>query len=241
MHFQKIIIPRLLVFSFLLLIFDFSQAQMITGVWVGKVNRQKVEIKMVQNGDSLRGTAYYFESATRYRRYSIKGYLDESDNSVVWWDDQLLEDKMKGLDLFSKNKKGSSRADFNCPGGGVMKLDGNVYHNEDETPDGEVHLTKVETVSFKDEWDFVIENYIAGANDPDIIDSISQIAQKPVNEKNPETTAEDKTVIAPLTKKDVPIENDPVKKEIVTVPLATPENKTSFEERKITPPSIEQK
>jgi hypothetical protein len=60
---------------------------MVTGIWHGKIDKQKVEVKMVQNGDSLAGTAYYFESATRYRRYSIKGYLDETDNSVVWWDD----------------------------------------------------------------------------------------------------------------------------------------------------------
>ncbi len=63
---------------------------MITGVWHGKIDKQKVEVKMVQHGDSLTGTAYYFESAAHYRRYSIKGYLDNIDNSVVWWDDQLL-------------------------------------------------------------------------------------------------------------------------------------------------------
>lgn len=237
---RQIFLLQIGLFALALLSFDSSYSQMITGVWVGKVNKQKVEIKLVQTGDSLKGTAYYFESATRYRRYSIKGYLDESDNSVVWWDDQLLEDKMKGLGLFSKNKKGSSRADFNCPGGGVMKLDGNVYDNEDE-PDGDIHLTKVETVSFKDEWDFVIENYIVGANEPDIIDSVSQITQKPTNKKKSETITEDKTVFDPPIKKDAPVENDPVKKEIATVPVDIQENKTSIEERKISPPTIEQK
>src|SRR5258705_4633678 len=49
-------------------------AQMITGVWKGKINRQKVEIKIIQNGDSLTGTSYYYESAVNYRRYSIKRY-----------------------------------------------------------------------------------------------------------------------------------------------------------------------
>jgi len=28
-------------------------AQMVTGVWHGKINKQKVEIKIIQNGDSL--------------------------------------------------------------------------------------------------------------------------------------------------------------------------------------------
>src|ERR1700751_3841527 len=134
MHNQKVFPLQLSLFASLIFFFEFSHGQMVTGVWHGKVDRQKVEVKMVQYGDSLMATAYYFESASRYRRYSIKGYLDESDNSVVWWDDQLLVDKMKGLNLFSKNKEGSSRADFNCPGGGVMMLDGNFYDNEDEKP-----------------------------------------------------------------------------------------------------------
>src|SRR6185295_5480803 len=144
MDYQKICLLRLAFFSFLLSPFCFLQAQMITGVWHGKIDKQKVEVKMVQNGDSLAGTAYYFESSTRYRRYSIKGYLDETDNSIVWWDDQLLEDKTKGLNLFSRNKQNSSRADFNCPGGGVMMLDGKMYTGENQQkPDGDVHLSKL--------------------------------------------------------------------------------------------------
>ena len=50
------------------------------------------------------GTAYYFESSTSLPRYSIKGYLDETDNSVVWWDDQLLEDKDKRIESFFKEQ-----------------------------------------------------------------------------------------------------------------------------------------
>jgi hypothetical protein len=68
-------------------------AQMITGVWKGKINRQKVEVKIIQNGDSLAGTSYYYESPTHYRRYSIKGYFDGGTNEAVWWDDQPIEEK----------------------------------------------------------------------------------------------------------------------------------------------------
>ena len=209
---------------------------MVTGIWHGKIDRQKVEVKMVQNGDSLAGTAYYFESSTRYRRYSIKGYLDETDNSVVWWDDQLLEDKTKGLNLFSRNKQNSSRADFNCPGGGVMMLDGKMYTDDQQRPDGDVHLSKVDKSSFKDEWDDVIENYTVGANDPDMIDSVSQVAQKPVTiEKPAETINEEKTkpISNPIIKNE-----EPVKKEIISVPVVKQENKV---EPNITPPTIEQK
>ncbi|MFT3676271.1 MAG: hypothetical protein QM781_10265 [Chitinophagaceae bacterium] len=40
-----------------------QQAQMITGVWKGRINRQKVEVRIIQKGDSLLGTSYYYESA----------------------------------------------------------------------------------------------------------------------------------------------------------------------------------
>jgi hypothetical protein len=237
MTYPKTFILRSYLFFFLLPGFEFSQAQMVTGVWHGKIDKQKVEVKMVQNGDSLEGTAYYFESASRYRRYSIKGYLDESDNSVVWWDDQLLEDKTKGLNLFSRNKQNSSRADFNCPGGGVMMLDGKMYSDANqEKPDGDVHLSKVDKASFKDEWDDVIENYTAGGNDPDVIDSVSQVAKKPVvSERSAETVNDEK----PKTTSNPTIKNEePVKKEIISVPVAKQENKM---ETNITPPTIEQK
>ena len=219
MLYKKTLLLRSYLFAFLLLTFEFSHAQMVTGIWHGKIDKQKVEVKMVQMGDSLGGTAYYFESSTRYRRYSIKGYLDEADNSVVWWDDQLLEDKTKGLNLFSRNKQNSSRADFNCPGGGVMMLDGKMYTDEDQRkPDGEVHLSKVDKASFKDEWDDIIEDYTAGTNDPNVIDSISQISQNPVAiEKPMETTTQEKpkTISNPTTKNE-----EPVKKEIISVPVA---------------------
>src|SRR5678815_3861746 len=60
-------------------------AQQITGVWGGKINRKRAEVKFVQKGDSITGTSYYYESGENYLRYSIKGYFDASNNSVVWW------------------------------------------------------------------------------------------------------------------------------------------------------------
>jgi hypothetical protein len=235
---QKTLLLRSYLFAFLLLTFEFSQAQMVTGIWHGKIDKQKVEVKMVQNGDSLEGTAYYFESSTRYRRYSIKGYLDETDNSVVWWDDQLLEDKTRGLNLFSRNKQNSSRADFNCPGGGVMMLDGKMYTDADQQrPGGDVHLSKVDIASFKDEWNDVIENYTVGTNDPDIIDSVSLATQKPVNTESPEKTINEektKTISPPIPV----VKNEEPKKEVVGIPVTKQENKM---ETNITPPTIAQK
>jgi hypothetical protein len=214
---------------------------MITGIWHGKMDKQKVEVKIIQNGDSLAGTSYYYESPARYRRYSIKGYFDASDNSVVWWDDQLIEDKPKGLNLFGKNNPALARADFNCPGGGIMKLDGKTYKGEDQQrPGGDVHLDKVGGPSFIDEWDFVIENYTLGANDPDIIDSVSLVAKSNTIEKPVETVADDNTVSPPPVKNE-----DPAKKEVATVPVKKQQNKiiqkNPYEETKIIPPTIEQK
>jgi hypothetical protein len=209
---------------------------MITGVWHGKINKQKVEVKIIQKGDSLSGTSYYYDSPLKYRRYSIKGHFDETDNSVVWWDDRLIEDKITGSNFFQKNKPVLSVADFNCPGGGIMKLDGKTYAKEDEQkPDGDVHLDKSGASSFNDEWNFVIDNYLVGTNDPKIIDSIAQIAGKPFTNNEEETVAEEKNKIIsqPVTKNE-----DPVRKEMVSIPAIKPENKIEI---KIAPPTIEQK
>ena len=73
-------------------------------VWKGKINRQKAEVKIIQNGDSLTGTSYYYESANNYRRYSIKGYFDATTNEAVWWDDQLIEEKSGRFNISNSRK-----------------------------------------------------------------------------------------------------------------------------------------
>ena len=161
----------------------FLKAQMVTGVWQGKINGQKAEVKIIQKGDSITGTSYYYTSATTYRRYSIRGYFDQNDNSVVWWDDQLIDNKGAA----GKNPM-LSVADFNCPGGGEMHLDGKASPKEQNNPKGAVALTKVPGRNFRDEWDEVIDNYTVGFNDPDIIDSVELIAFRPL--PKPETILE---------------------------------------------------
>jgi hypothetical protein len=97
-----------------LLVSTTSSAQMITGVWKGKINKQKVEVKIIQNGDSLTGTSYYYESAANYRRYSIKGYFDANTNEAVWWDDQLIEEKSGRFNISTPGKMPLlSRAHYN--------------------------------------------------------------------------------------------------------------------------------
>jgi hypothetical protein len=154
-----------------------SSGQMITGVWKGRIDKKKVELKIIQNGDSLFGTSYYYESPGNYRRYTIKGYLDAFTNEAVWWDDELIEEKTRNNILSVPGKiPYLSSADFNCPGSGKMFLDGNTAtkSNPDKIK-GAVELEKTGTVIFRDEWDFIIENYTAGANDPYIIDSVATV------------------------------------------------------------------
>jgi hypothetical protein len=205
----------------------FSKGQMITGVWHGKIDGQKTEVKIIQNGDSLTGTAYYYSTASNYRRYSIKGHFGQ-DNSVIWWDDQLIE-----------NKGGTGKtalysvADFNCPGGGKMTLDGKSSTKDRPNPKGAVALQKVPESFFPDEWDFVIDNYTVGANDPYIIDSVQLIARTPVstpvlpqiNETRPEPITIQPSVPQPevvVTKPETIEEKFVIRKKVFTteIPVA---------------------
>jgi len=216
---------------------------MITGVWHGEINNEKVEVKMIQNGDSITGTSYYYKSGSNYRRYTIKGYFDETDNQIIWWDDQLIEDKTKGLSLASHPKKGKSKADFNCPGPGVMKLDGKTYADAgEEIPRGNIRLDKKGTILFQDEWDYVIENYMLGANDRNIIDSVSGIATQVVVTSQPnETMNEEKhrEDAIPAVKDEKPNGRDSLTKK-ETIAIAVPDQESKMQ-AKITAPTIEQK
>jgi hypothetical protein len=227
-------------------------AQMITGIWKGKINRQKAELKIIQNGDSLTGTSYYYESANNYRRYSIKGYFDATTNEAVWWDDQLIEEKSARFNISIPGKMPLlSRADFNCPGGGKMMLNGKVGKPEDEDPKGDVHLDKISQGSFSDEWDNVIDNYLTGGNDPSLIDSVAGIAQKPVITEDPvKTIVEEKPVVIkpadPIVKTEKPKEEpkpvikiaEPVKQQTVEEKFVS-RKKTFVKEIPVTGDSIE--
>src|SRR5450631_3388619 len=78
----------------ILLICIQMQAQPITGIWKGKMGNSRVELKLIRKGDSLIGSSYYFDSRSSYRRYSVKGYFDDKNNDVIWWDDILIEDNI---------------------------------------------------------------------------------------------------------------------------------------------------
>ncbi|GAC1431373.1 MAG: hypothetical protein NVSMB7_07460 [Chitinophagaceae bacterium] len=174
MRTTTIILPLIciLVFSAISCIVN---AQQITGIWKGRTKSASMELKIIKSGDSLTGTSYYYTSKNNYRRYSIKGYFDQETNDVIWWDDVLLNGKNAAATEAALNV-----ADFNCPGEDKMLLDGNssVRDNKDISK-GPLHLQKMNNTSFPDEWDWVIDNYTAGTNDPYIIDSIGQLVAGP--------------------------------------------------------------
>src|SRR5437660_5824311 len=121
---------------FFILICSVLHAQPISGVWKGTMGNSRVELKLIRKGDSLIGTSYYYNSRSNFRRYSVKGYFDDRNNDVIWYDDKLIEEN-------SSNHAGPllAVADFNCPGEGVMKLDGKSSGKENNKKDRkELHL-----------------------------------------------------------------------------------------------------
>ncbi|MFT3682882.1 MAG: hypothetical protein QM791_21670 [Ferruginibacter sp.] len=228
-----------------------ANAQLITGYWKGKIDRKTVELKIIKNGDSLTGTSYYYQSPNNYRRYSIKGFFDSRDNSVVWWDDQLIEEKgSKGLLFSKKQAQYLSTADFNCPGGDKMYLDGNAsLKDKEEEQRGPVALEKKDTHIFRDEWDDIIDNYTVGGNDPELIDSVGRVAfskpapVEPIVPVAAVPVSKPRTTTAAVTpKKEVPVPvikkqpvakpvPEPVKEPVVIVPLTNEQKFTSRNKR----------
>lgn len=181
MHIQRILKKinhaRIFILGCLLMNVFVCVAQPITGVWKGRSRSGKIELKLIKKGDSLVGTSYYYESKNNYKRYTVKGYFDDATNNVVWWDDMLIEDNSR----MALNPM-MAVADFNCPGENVMKLEGTTSLRDDkDAKKFPLNLQKGGDPVFEDEWDFVLRNYVAGASNPEIIDSVSMVALGPVS------------------------------------------------------------
>jgi len=180
-------IPALLLIGWVVLFSEtelFSQP--VTGVWRGKITRGSglkqssapVEIKLIANGDSIMGTAYYYGTGKSYIRYSLKGYFDLEDGSVKWQDYHMI-------DLYPKNAKGAKQfggtmkysADYSCPDGKTLRLDGKCKLPGD--PEMELELKKMENSFFPDEWDEVIAGYYTGMNRREVVDSVWAIVSEP--------------------------------------------------------------
>jgi hypothetical protein len=235
-------IPKTVIFLFICLQI---KAQPITGIWKGKMGSSRVELKLVRKGDSLIGTSYYYDSKSNYRRYSVKGYFDDLNNDVIWWDDVLLEDHDPRRFIATNTQTDAllAVADFNCPGEGIMKLDGTSSRKNDNRKDKkELHLVKGNTAPiFPDEWDFLIDNYAYGVSHPEVVDSIEQLAYHPVTAPaepviayQQEPVAEKHAAAEPipeLTTADSPVENPVPAKQTLMNPVLVPPAEQTNEER----------
>ena len=197
--------------------------QPVTGIWRGKVHEQnglnlrnlELELKLVRDGDSLTGTSYYYTSDHNYARFKVSGYINPYDGTITWWDETPVKDEYDNNKNLSRINPLHYVTDFNCPGEGIMKLDGVAEkNNADNQKKMPVHLKKVDEPFFQDEWDYVLENYARGANDPAVIDSIEQLiiakqteTKKPINSHKPmpePVTVSETPAAKPLPARPVP-------------------------------------
>lgn len=169
-------------------------AQPISGVWRGKVSRgmkqYSLELKLIRYGDSLTGTSYYY-SGSNFARFAVKGIMT-LDGDAIWWDKDLLEEKGRHI-MIPNQTPYMFAADFNCPGGDILKLDGTGERKEDpgnEKP-AEVHLNKVEKPVFEDNWDVVIENYPQYVGNPRKIREVERQQYRPYKPSAPTVPARD--------------------------------------------------
>lgn len=173
-------------------------AQMISGYWHGKAGNGlksvKIELKIVSKGDSLTGTSYYYSSNGNYTRYSVKGYFDSHTNAVIWWDDELIENRQAGIRIGNSIAAPLlSEADFNCPGSGKMMLNGKSHEKGKNEKKKDILLTKTDRPQYKDEWDELIDNYTMGGNDPELITYTETIWK--TNKNNTVTTPQEENKI----------------------------------------------
>ena len=183
------------------------KAQTITGVWTGKINLQKVEVKMVLKGADLTGTTCYYESPNIYVRYGIKGYFNSRTKEAVWWDDQLIEEKGHGSS--GGNTSFSARAYLNCPGYGHMILGERPLKVDKQLQrPGEFSQDNTDWSNFTDEWDFALESFtVEEANDPEIIDSVNVAgAKKPIEDQPAKVFSDGDSIIATARPTLTPIE-----------------------------------
>lgn len=165
---------------------ELVSAQPVSGVWHGKIKKAgaipgravQLELKLVRNGDSLVGSSYYYTSDNNYTAFNVRGYFDPYTGTVKWWDESPLE----------SSRQHTSQpllyvTDFNCPGEGIMKLDGTAESQNNSDRKVEIHLDKVDDSRFPDDWDMVLENLRRGIFDSTNIDLLARRNQPPVPEQ----------------------------------------------------------
>ena len=199
-----------------------AMAQPVSGVWHGKVDARngivktsyRVELKLARQGDSLYGTSYYHSGRREYARFPVRGYFNPYDGTVTWWHNGNTGTDEKGRTVPSPvGTKASFVADFNCPGGEEMSLDGEMLP-QTGAPGGRnqtLHFEKVPEPLFRDEWDDALK-------DPSM--DLANLSRKPVPEESRYPTPPP-PVIAETPKKADPSPSEPVRPKETTVATVT--------------------
>jgi len=149
-----------------------------------------VEVKIVVKGANLTGTSCYYESPNIYMRYCVKGYFNSGRKEVVWWDDQLIEEKGRASSVGSAGLL--ARGYFNCPGYGRLTLGERNFNRDKQLQRArELSLDKTDWSNFTDEWDFALESLAVEENEPQVDDGINVVAAKKTTEDHPATPIND--------------------------------------------------
>jgi len=127
-----------------------SIGQPLTGSWKGRVSgtqglvkRQwQLELKIVRVGDSIKGQATYSQG-NDIRTVSVNGYASPANGTITWWDENGGKTNQPLL---------SYEVDFNCPGEGIMKLEGTATDQANQSRQWKVMLDKKEDADIDEAW-----------------------------------------------------------------------------------------
>ena len=219
-------------------------AQPITGVWRGKITRgsgfrqstSTVELKFIRQGDSLVGTSYYYGLGKSYIRYAIKGWFDPEYNTVHWKDYHLIEMvPVRSKDAKKYDETLEAEADFSCPDGRTMHLDGSCKVGSE--PEMKLELRKMERPLFPDEWDSIIDGFFVGMAQKELIDSVWLIASEPYIPKKTEDIVRGSDIAKTIPREPPPpvVAGKPVN--VKPVLLLPPDIAVTQTETKVIPPT----
>lgn len=152
---KKCCMRPVLMTGLFLILSSFLKAQPVTGVWEGRImfpqgalsRPYNVELRIERIGDSLKGVCYYHTGARDFVKVPVRGYFDPYDGTVRWWHaDGTAVDAQGRLTDARIGGAMQFETDFNCPGEGIMRLDGKGVTGAtvDRGRDFAIHLRKTD-------------------------------------------------------------------------------------------------